>query len=367
MGLGIKSLKRGVKTNLIRFEALALHGRVLHLLPLSFQLSFSDKCNFRCQMCWIHSIHAKDSDNPEKLLFAKEKPKILEWDDFLTIVDGLTKVNVSSIEVVAKGEPLLNPNALEMFTYLRQKGISCSLITNGSLLSPAISEGLLQIGLSRIRISLDSVNEKNYKNIHGIQSKAISLSKTVDNIIHLRELRDRGNYNTNIGLSFVISRLNIDEIPRMIELSNELADSISFLNMASYKEIEQLRLTRKDYIRIRDEYGHEIMESLGIRNNWPKFLDKIDRFTKADNPRFWLKEYFSVFPCYIPFRFCVIHADGRVTPCCPSSYVVGNAIETSFERIWNSVRFKDFRSKAYRLPSLKREAPSSWCYCCDHF
>ena len=353
-----KNLRSFIRELSIHFGATVLHGK--SFIPPKPLLSFSDKCNFRCQMCWIHSPYAKNSNNFEKILFSENPPKILEWEDFLKIADSLAEIKVPFVYVCGKGEPLLNPNALSMLYYLKQKKLNFSLTTNGSLLEPEI----LKTGLSYINISLDSVDEENYLRIHGIKSPR--LAKIISNITCIREIRSRENYPTRIGVSFVISKLNIDELPKIAYLSQEFADYITFMNGAVYEEITHLALSRKDYFKLR-EYTSQIKDILKIPNNWEEFLHKVERATSVPDPRFQLKDYFSKFPCKVPYSFCLIYADGRITPCCPSAYVAGNAFQTSFKKVWNGKRFKDFRYNAYNLPKLKKELPLSSCYCCEHF
>lgn len=52
--------------------------------------------------------------------------------------------------------------------------------------------------------------------------------------------------------------------------------------------------------------------------------------------------------CSTPFRFCEIHEQGKVLPCCPTycnNHSFGYIKFKNFEKVWNSKRAKDFREK----------------------
>ena len=157
----------------------------------------------------------------------------------------------------------------------------------------------------------------------------------------------------------------------MIKLGISITDSMPDLtvlaNTMIYDEIEHINLNRDDYLELKP-----ILEN--FRTEHPKalvtieqFLSKMDIITQTASYRYWLKDYFQTHHCKIPYGFAVILSDGRVTPCCTSHYICGNAIQTSFDKIWNSDKFCNFRMEAYNLPERKKEATDSCCYACNHF
>ena len=164
-------------------------------------------------------------------------------------------------------------------------------------------------------------------------------------------------------MGFVISKMNVGAVREMIKIGLLLGDTVLLMRAAIYDEIAAIALDIKDYqelVKILDDFKNE-KRLTGVKD----FLRKVRE--SAIDHRYFLRDLFKTQPCRIPFGFAVIHADGRVTPCCPSHYVCGDAIETSFERIWNSKEFRLFRMQALALPKRRQEASKSYCYCCDHY
>ncbi|MCX5800991.1 MAG: radical SAM protein [Candidatus Eisenbacteria bacterium] len=356
--MAIRKIRSIVKDQLL--VSRLVRGR--SFLRCSPQLSLSDACNYRCAMCWIHSDLAERSTNPERTLFLQSKPQILKYDDFVRIVDGLHRANVKQVDLCGKGEPCLNPHFIEMCQYLDYRDIPFRLTTNGSLLGPEMSSSLIKRHVFSISISLNAADERTFVLINKPKD-ATSLNRVVKNISHLREIRNQLGSNTKIQVRFVISKMNIDTICEMIRLGLLLGDNVVFMNAAIYDQIDQIALDMKDYdnmVKIFDEFRNQD-RLIGVKH----FLRKVRQ--SAVDHRYFLTELFETQPCRIPFGFAVIHADGRVTPCCPSYYICGNAIETGFERLWNSKEFRQFRMEALALPEKREEASKSYCYCCDHY
>ena len=60
----------------------------------------------------------------------------------------------------AGGEPLLRADLLELVAYARERRIQPSLLTNGTLLSPAMAAGLKRAGMHSVTILLEGIGRK---------------------------------------------------------------------------------------------------------------------------------------------------------------------------------------------------------------
>lgn len=84
------TLKRLIKNHIIQSRLF----KGTSFLKCSPQLSLSDACNFNCVMCWVHSGYARTSLNPERMLFSERPPSVMNYDDFVKIIDGLIMAGV---------------------------------------------------------------------------------------------------------------------------------------------------------------------------------------------------------------------------------------------------------------------------------
>ena len=105
-------------------------------------LHYIDICNYRCRFCY-----ARFGTTP------------LSLEDWKKIIDHIVcDVKVKRFNL-AGGEPLAAPYAQGMIDYIHELGVDCSIITNGSLLTPEfIRRNTGKV--SMIGISVDGLSEE---------------------------------------------------------------------------------------------------------------------------------------------------------------------------------------------------------------
>jgi MoaA/NifB/PqqE/SkfB family radical SAM enzyme len=77
-------------------------------------------------------------------------------EDMLRRVDALAALGTTII-TLSGGEPLLHPDADAIIRRIRTRGLIATLITNGTLLTPARIQRLNRAGLDSLQISIDNV------------------------------------------------------------------------------------------------------------------------------------------------------------------------------------------------------------------
>ena len=117
------------------------------------RISVTDKCNLACSYCHREGL-------PTRLgcpMSAEEIGKIVEL---------ATEFGVSTIKLTG-GEPLLRGDIVEIVTAVTAPKVKeVSLTTNGTLLAKIAAE-LAGAGLTRVNISLDTLDEATYERITG--------------------------------------------------------------------------------------------------------------------------------------------------------------------------------------------------------
>jgi len=115
------------------------------------RLSVTDRCNFRCVYCM-----------PPGGVQFKSHEEILGYEDMVFFVRAATELGFSKIRITG-GEPLVRKGIPQLVGLIHQlPGIrDISLTTNGALL-PRFARELKAQGLSRVNISLDSLDPKRY-------------------------------------------------------------------------------------------------------------------------------------------------------------------------------------------------------------
>ena len=124
------------------------------------RISVTDRCNFRCPYCMPAEIYG------ESYQFLP-KSNILTFEEITRLANVFVSLGVSRIRITG-GEPLLRKNLPLLINQLSSiKGISdLSLTTNGYLLEN-IAQELAESGLTRVTVSLDTLDPEIFKRMSG--------------------------------------------------------------------------------------------------------------------------------------------------------------------------------------------------------
>ncbi len=124
---------------------------------LNLRIAVTSQCNLRCQYCHGEGEDtSKHDENPEMAV-----------GEIVRIVRIASSQGISRIKLTG-GEPLFRKDILEIVEGITSvKGVTdLSMTTNGTLLAP-LAKDLRRRGLSRVNISLPTLNEEIYNKLTG--------------------------------------------------------------------------------------------------------------------------------------------------------------------------------------------------------
>ncbi|WP_074643504.1 GTP 3',8-cyclase MoaA [Bacillus cereus] len=128
------------------------------------RISVTDRCNFRCRYCMPEEIFGSDYS-------FLSNDKILSFDEIERITRIFVSLGVRKLRITG-GEPLLRRGLPKLIERLNKiDGVEdIGLTTNGSLLKK-FAPDLYKAGLSRVTVSLDSLEEERFFYLNGNRSK----------------------------------------------------------------------------------------------------------------------------------------------------------------------------------------------------
>ncbi|ATI53790.1 MULTISPECIES: GTP 3',8-cyclase MoaA [Bacillus cereus group] len=128
------------------------------------RISVTDRCNFRCRYCMPEEIFGPDYS-------FLSNDKILSFDEIERITRIFVSLGVRKLRITG-GEPLLRRGLPQLIERLNKIGgvEDIGLTTNGSLLKK-FAPDLYKAGLSRVTVSLDSLEEERFFYLNGNRSK----------------------------------------------------------------------------------------------------------------------------------------------------------------------------------------------------
>ncbi|MCE0744134.1 GTP 3',8-cyclase MoaA [Acetobacter sicerae] len=150
-----------------------LQGRPLRDL----RISVMDRCNFRCPYCMPEAAY------PEGFRFLKTAER-LDFDEIERVARVAAGLGVTKLRLTG-GEPLLRPNLPDLVARLvRIPGIrDVALTTNGVLLERHAA-ALCEAGLSRVTISLDSLDPAIFVRLSGGRAELSAVLRGVGAACH---------------------------------------------------------------------------------------------------------------------------------------------------------------------------------------
>jgi cyclic pyranopterin phosphate synthase len=135
------------------------------------RISVTDRCNFRCVYCMPKEVFGRDYEflGRDQLLTFEEIERLAR----LFAAHGVRKLRLTG------GEPLVRRDVEELVARLAGiGGLDLTLTTNASLLAGK-AEALAAAGLSRVTVSLDSLDDRTFKEMNDVD---FPVSRVLDGI-----------------------------------------------------------------------------------------------------------------------------------------------------------------------------------------
>ncbi|TKI83519.1 GTP 3',8-cyclase MoaA [Bacillus mycoides] len=231
------------------------------------RISVTDRCNFRCRYCMPEEIFGRDYS-------FLSNDKILSFDEIERITRIFVSLGVRKLRITG-GEPLLRKGLPELIQRLNEiEGVEdIGLTTNGSLLKK-FAPDLYKAGLSRVTVSLDSLNEERFSYLNGNRSKV----KTV-----LAGIQAAAEAGMKIKMNMVVQKgKNEQDIVQMAEYFKEnkhILRFIEYMDVGNFNGWELGEVVSKQEIV---EMIHKVMPLERIEANYPGEVATRYRYIGSD-------------------------------------------------------------------------------------
>lgn len=320
--------------------------------PAQIDIKLVDTCNLRCKMCpqWGDAgynftrskaaiSHTVPLEVYERLLdeVAHFKPWFFLWG----------------------GEPLLYPDILPLIAGIKRRGMTVSLVTNGTLLEPKAA-ALVEMGVDVILFSIDGARET-HDNIRGHRG---AFDKTMSAVRKIKAERVRQKKaKPFLTFTSVITAENQANFEEIYEIAAEAGVDLvltvcSWFQTAEagrrHTEILEQRMgitpwAWKGYLLDVDKIDGNVVQETMRRikaRRWPfhyQFFPKIDD-TEIEA---FFRDHSNTFGnsrCTAPWVAAQILPNGDVANCRDYPDVVaGNIKDQPFLELWNRGRLVEFR------------------------
>ncbi len=216
------------------------------------RISLTDKCNLRCSYCMPEFFN--------QWIPSKEH---LTTDELITVIDIAVEAGIDEIRLTG-GEPLLRNDIVEIVTRINQleKPPAISMTTNGIALK-RIASALVNAGLQRINVSLDTLDAARFKEI----TKRDNIAQVFEG---LAEAKRVGLSPIKIN-SVLVRGVNDDEAPKLLKWALEEGYRLRFIEQMPLDAGNAWdRETFVSAIEIRESLGqHYSLEPVAQRGSAP--------------------------------------------------------------------------------------------------
>ena len=188
-------------------------GRTIEYL----RISVTDRCDLRCSYCM--------SEDVEFL----PRQDILSFEEILRLANSFAQLGVKKIRITG-GEPLMRKKLPELIASINAiPGIEeVVMTTNGTLLTQ-YAKPLFEAGLSRLNISLDTLNAERFKKL----TRRDRLQAVLDGIAEAKKYAF-----TSIKLNAVVMKgMNDDEIITLTDFAVANEIDITFIEVMPMGDI----------------------------------------------------------------------------------------------------------------------------------
>jgi cyclic pyranopterin phosphate synthase len=137
------------------------------------RISVTDRCNFRCVYCMPREVFGRDFQ-------FMERAALLSFEEIERVATAFAEHGVQKLRLTG-GEPLLRRDLEKLVEKLvRIEGITdVALTTNGALLAKK-AESLASAGLTRVTVSLDSLDDETFKAVNDVAFPVDRVLESID-------------------------------------------------------------------------------------------------------------------------------------------------------------------------------------------
>jgi len=299
----------------LHLDRLGEYANGKNVFPIVMETNITNKCNKDCIWCSEKGYRKERCDDT------------IETEVMIRAINSMGRNKVKSIVFEGGGEPTLHTGLKDMIDASYINNIDVGIITNGILITKAVKE-IYKVKF--IRISLDSRSPEIFKKLKGTDK----FEEVINNIECLANMKEKSKSNTIIGVSYIITEDNINDVENAINICKKV---------------------KADYIQFKPEIrnnGFNIIDGSGELINKFKKMYEDDKFNifsvRLDGTACIDKKDYDY--CFSHRFIGAITSNGNVQLCCNlkhkfgDKYIFGNIYDKSLEDIWNSKERKEIIS-----------------------
>ena len=313
--------------------------------PITVVWNFTNRCNLNC-------LHCHQDSSPTSSCLELTTSQVFK------VIDNMSDAGVA-ILTFSGGEPLLRRDIYDAIERANDKGMLCTIASNGTLITPKVAKKIAKAGIKRVEIGLDGARAETHD---FLRNRPGSFKATIEGIKNCANLGF-----DELAVTMTLHSKNVNELEETMILAEKLGATRFYLNRlipagrgaeASYldvtprEKIEALEvLYSKFYKSVIDGCGMQCYARgmtyyarLGYERSKGKVFtvsEALSGYEKMFQEKFELeiskivrKLATGFGGCSAGITYAGLTASGDLLPCVPAPIKLGNLLEKSLEEIW---------------------------------
>lgn len=350
--------------------------------PTHLLIETTTRCNLRCKQC-AHVIGKYALADMRMETFDKLRPLF---------------PYAEQVALYGHGETFLHKHFFEMLTELKRHKAFVYVTTNGMLVTPEVAERLVALQLDRLAFSLDAATPALFNDIR----RGGDFETILANIRALNTLKRRAGRDDKpvLSIMYCAMRSNIQELPKLVKLADELnmTHGVAVMNIYEYGLQDESLAEHPEIAEASIREAHRLAQQLAIPlggldigfeglqldpvrlSGWDRFYRNYREFARSFDRRTllatkWARVFrrsnlvvapnvdahapiyqddkvpitpgipIRVKKCRDPWEFLFVDVHGNIRPCCTSHRIMGNLHDEDFETVWQNAQYQEFRAR----------------------
>ena len=283
-------------------------------IPASGNFELTPRCNLRCKMCYVRLT-------PEQMAPIGRERTAEEW---LAMGRDAKEAGMVFL-LLTGGEPTLRSDFCEIYEGLAQMGLSISINTNGTLVTPQLRELWRRLPPAQVNITLYGTCREDYDALCGNPD---AFDAVVDALEWLKKERILVHLNTTIVPTNIHKWVQIEEFAKTRDLELRMTVYCFPPNRRACHQFERLEPEIAGELIVKDTYFREGPEAILARA----------RDLQSPQPLSCELDNGEPMQCLAGHSQFWLTWNGDMTPCAMLLRPVTHPFDDGFSTAWEQLR-----------------------------
>jgi SynChlorMet cassette radical SAM/SPASM protein ScmF len=181
-------------------------------------LNLTDRCNLRCQHCWLSSEMMPSMGGPSRAM--GKEGESLSVPLMTEVIRQAKPLGLHTVKLTG-GEPFLRNDVVDFVSLFHKEGLAVDIETNGTLVDRSTAQSLRALGVRAISVSLDSADPAPHDRFRGVKGAFEGATNGIHHLVGqgVRTQVIMSLFRGNAGQIEPLARLSVELGARLLKIN----------------------------------------------------------------------------------------------------------------------------------------------------